>query len=156
MKKALGAMAVAVALVGCGGSSSPAKLTIRGTFVLTVTDSTDMSGDITSCSGTGGYSDFQAGMNVTVKDGKGNIVGVGSAENLSSDDLDLESDAAPVFKLAAVDALSKKFTACYLKFTVPIKKADFYAVSVGKRGELSYSYDDLKSRDFTVGLTLGG
>lgn len=131
---------------------------MRGTFALTVDASTALTGDVTSCAGTGGYSDFQAGMNVTVKDGKGNIVGVGSAENLSEKDNSLDTVSGPdsVFQTAAVLGRAQMYKTCYLKFTVPIKKADFYAVSVGRRGEVSYSYADLKDRDFVVGLTLGG
>lgn len=156
MRRALLVCAAAL-LAACGSGAGGGPRTgsaIRGTFTLT---SSTLAGALTSCAGTGGYSDFAAGMNVTVKDGSGRIVGVGSATNLSDDDLpatttppdDLE------FQLAGVQASAHTHTQCWLKFTVPIKKADFYQIEVGHRGGLSYSYDDLKKNDFFVQLTLG-
>jgi hypothetical protein len=36
-----------------------------------------------------------------------------------------------------------------------LPKTDFYKVEVSHRGALTYSYDDMKSQNWTVGLKLG-
>jgi len=153
---------LAVLAIGCGGGD---EKSIQGSFNL-LKDLSDFDGDAPfvgpwdGCSGTGGYGDFGPGMNVTVRDGSGNIVGSGSTESFDSDDLpaeDADEDNLTDFEEAAAQAESfgEAGLACSVKFDVPIKSAEFYEVEIGKRGELSYSDSELKDRDYWISLSLG-
>lgn len=105
-------------------------ITITGSFSLT-----DGFHDVgQSCSGSGGYSDFGQGMNVTIRDGDGNVVGSG----------------------ATGPAEGQSPGWCVTEFEIEdVEIVDFYEIEVGQRGSLSYSYEDLESNDFNVDLTLG-
>ena len=147
------------------GDADADALTIRGTF--TLADSENVIGSWDSCFGDGGYDDFGPGMNVTIRDGDGSIVGTGNTETLENlppeveealddnTDTTLPEDLDP---LTGAVLYAKIFdgTQCVVQFSVPVKDAEFYAVSVGKRGELSYSKSELEERDWWVELTLGG
>lgn len=112
-----------------------------------------------SCSGEGGYSDIDEGQQVVVKDAEGRTLAkgnlgagrlVGFPEATSGNDEDTDSDP----DRSAADDLD--FSYCQFKFTVEdVPEADFYAVSVGRRGELTYSYAEMKKRDWKVSFSLG-
>lgn len=86
------------------------------------------------CSGSGGYSDFGPGMNVTIRDGNGNVVGSGST--------------------GPAEGQSPGW--CVTEFEIEnIDIVDFYEIEIGRRGALSYTYEELESADFNVDLTLG-
>lgn len=144
-------------LPACGGTSTE---TVTGTFTLT---STSLSGGWTSCSGDGGFSDFGRGMNVTIRNGAGEIIGTGSTRNLSRADIG-EFDSAETddlnkystLELTAAFAQLRGSSQCTVWFEVEAGKADFYSVAVGRRGELTYSAKELADKDWHVELTLGG
>ncbi len=146
-------------LAACGGGGSGGEQQLTGT--VTVKDD-DISGDWDDCSGTGGYDDIRAGLNVTVLDGEGAIVGTGSARNLTEADagemtLDKaieDPDAPMTLELSAAFAPALDGE-CTLVFEVPVKDAEFYVVKAGGRGELSYSHDELEERGWFVQLSLG-
>lgn len=123
----------------------PALEQITGSFTLI---DTGVVGTWDGCFGSGGYDDFGAGMNVTVRDGQGNIVGVGSTESLSeadrtgawADDVTFSEDST---------------VSCVVKFIVEVKPAEFYSVEVGSRGELAYSAAELEAAGWHVELSLG-
>lgn len=104
---------------------------VSGIFVLT--DSLGAEGiavDGSSCTGNSGYSDIGPDTDVTVKNGKGEILTTttlgrgtgGSAE-------------------------------CRFTFAFPVTEGeDLYIVSVGRRGEFRYSFDQLRSRGVQVHL----
>lgn len=135
-------------LAACSGNAPNATLT--GTF--TLNDRENVRGDWNNCWGAGGYDDFAAGMNVTIRDQDGKIVGTGDARALGPRDLD--NDAREL-QLAAEWAEAHAYDACVLAFELPVKSADFYAVEVGRRGELTYSHDELESVGWFVTLELG-
>ncbi|BBX74914.1 DUF732 domain-containing protein [Mycobacterium shinjukuense] len=84
-----------------------------------------------SCSGSGGYSDINPGTQVTVKNSKGDIL-------------------ATAFLQAGQGG---RFW-CTFPFSFEITEGeDRYVVSVGRRGEMSYSFADLKANG--VSLVLG-
>lgn len=143
---------VLLTATACGGSSAESANTIRGTFTLDSGDVNDTRGGWSLCSGEGGYADFKAGMNVTVRDGEGSIIGTGSTRNLTTADLD-DKTWGPTAELA--ESPKRRNTACTLVFEVPVKDAEFYTVSAGKRGELSFSREELASGGWWVDLTLG-
>lgn len=85
---------------------------------------------------TNGYGDLSAGAQVTVKNGSGRIVAVGTIR-----------EGKPNYDGAT----------CTMPLKVSgIPKASFYQVEVSHRGELSYSYAQLQRRHWRVSLTIGG
>ena len=119
-------LALVLVVAGCGGGRA-----ITGSFVLT---DDDVAWTSTSCEGTGGYSDIRAGTDVVVKDATGTIIGTAAL---------------------VPDPERSGTTRCTYTFMVPVKDAEFYAVSVGKRGELTYSKAEMEAQGWTVGFTLG-
>jgi hypothetical protein len=83
---------------------------IAGTFDLTTTDSAP-----SSCEGSGGYADIKPGVNVTIRDGEGKLLGTTSLEGGTGSG-----------------------TTCSFTFTFrSIGEVPFYTVEVGRRGALS-------------------
>lgn len=94
------------------------------------------------CTGTGGYSDIQPGLDVVVRNGEGDIIGAGQ----------LEDDPA-VTDLA--EPIDRSYT-CFYKFEVrDLPDVPFYVLEVGDRGEQTYSKADLEDDDWTLFMTLG-
>jgi hypothetical protein len=92
------------------------------------------------CSGSSvgsGYGDIGEGTQVVVKDPTGKIIATGAL-------------GSGTWKKG--DILSS----CVHPFTVrDIPKADFYTLSIGRRGDQTYSRSDLEQRGWRVDLTLG-
>lgn len=130
----------------------PAVRVLRGVF--TLKSDHGIEGTWTDCNGSGGYSDFGPGMNVTVRDGDNHIVGAGSTESLTEADL-----TSIHFGIAAIGAKiwenSDPIGECTVKLELEVKDAEFYSIKVGSRGELSYSKKELASRDYFLELSLG-
>ena len=155
-------LVAALALGACGGggddeaapgTTEPEFPIVSGTFALNGENMNDIDGNWTSCSGTGGYDDFRAGMDVTVRDGSGKIIGTGSARNMDPGD---EPEANPITPLEFAAVAAKRADGCTLKFEVPlVEAADFYAVEAGSRGDLTYSHAELEATDWWIQLTLG-
>ena len=152
---------LAVLAIGCGGGD---EKSIQGSVNL-ISDLSEIdsyapfAGPWDGCSGTDGYDDFGPGMNVTVRDGSGNIIGSGSTESFDSDDLPAEDadkdDLTDSQKAAAAAKLAGKAgRACSVKFDVPIESAEFYEIEIGKRGELSYSDSELKDWDYWININI--
>ena len=105
--------------------------TVSGTFVLIDSAGVDaIESDGASCEGASGYSDVGRGTPVTVKNGKGEILantslgqGKGSTAN------------------------------CTFTFSFPLTEGqDRYVVSVGHRGEFSYTFDQLRAGGVQIHL----
>jgi hypothetical protein len=105
--------------------------TVSGTFVLIDSTGVDaIASDGASCEGADGYSDVGHGTPVTVKNGKGEILasttlgqGKGSTAN------------------------------CTFSFSFPVTEGqDRYVVSVGRRGEFSYTFEQLRARGAQIHL----
>jgi hypothetical protein len=76
----------------------------------------------------GGFDDIRTGTQVTVTDASGKVIGTASLTG------------------GTMDA-----TGCHFKFAVPsIPKSDFYKVEVSHRGALTFSYSELRQRNWTV------
>jgi hypothetical protein len=109
--------------------------TISGSFTLNDEDpnaySPAIDVDGTSCVGSSGYSDVNPGTPVTVKNGKGEILTTTYLE----------------------EGKGGRYM-CTFGFTFDVTEGqDRYVVAVGKRGELSYSFDELRAGG--VALVLG-
>ena len=107
------------------------KADVTGTFVLT--DNSGAEGivsDGAKCQGANGYADVNAGTPVTVKNGKGNVLAT--------------TTLGP----------GKSGTAnCTFTFTVPLTEGeDRYVLSVGRRGEFSYSFEQLVAKGILMQL----
>jgi hypothetical protein len=105
--------------------------TVSGVFVLT--DGLGMGAiavDGSSCRGTDGYSDVGSSTPVTVKNGKGEVL------------------ATTALGVGTGNAAS-----CTFSFTFPITEGqDRYIVSLGQRGDFSYTFEQLRSRGVQVHL----
>lgn len=107
------------------------KANVTGTFVLT--DNSGAEGivsDGAKCQGANGYADVNAGTPVTVKNGKGDVLAT--------------TTLGP----------GKSGTAnCTFTFTVPLTEGeDRYVLSVGRRGEFSYSFEQLVAKGILMQL----
>ena len=154
--------AVAVPLVAIagvvgtrGGDSSGTRLS--GTFLLT--DWSEVSGDWDGCSGTGGYSDFGPGMNVTIRNGDGEIIATTATQSGSDyldehEDPDENDDGRGDITTLMENSGDMGFCAVRWSVEVPNDEA-FYEVTIGRRGELTYSRSDLDEEDWDVFETLG-
>lgn len=144
MRLAAAAMvALAILLTACGGQAEPspeptavpteALHTLAGTFTLHATDGGWRPNS--RCKGSGGYSDIVPGMGMTLKDGEGTILGTARFGN---------------------GTVAERGQQCVFEFTfeeVPV--ADFYVLDSGRRGEQTYSREELESLDWTVDLEIG-
>lgn len=165
-----------VAAVGAGlfffvGQSKPA---IRGVAMLWELDGGGITGDWDSCEGDGGYDDFAPGMSLSLRDGEGNIIGAGDVSNVSADllpdivaldrlmqdggysfiGLDEQDDDAAADELRETLRSGEGYS-CMLYFEGQVSDAEFYTVELSDRGELSYSAEEMRERNFIVSLTLG-
>jgi hypothetical protein len=107
--------------------------TVAGNFVLIETSKTYISSiasDGTNCHGVHGYSDIGKGTQVIVKNGKGEIL-----------------TTAPLGDGHGTD------TTCAFPFSFPITEGqDRYVLSVGRRGEFSYSFEQLQQHGVEIHL----
>ncbi|MUL82996.1 MULTISPECIES: DUF732 domain-containing protein [unclassified Mycolicibacterium] len=107
------------------------KTTVNGTFVLIDNAGVDgIASDGTTCQGANGYSDVNPGTPVTVKNGKGEV---------------LATTTLGPGKSGAAN--------CTFSFTVPVTEGqDRYVLSVGHRGEFSYSFEQLVAKGILMQL----
>jgi hypothetical protein len=106
---------------------------IAGTFALNGEPGTDFFNLGLGCQGTGGYSDIMGGVQVTVRNGTGDILAVDALHDAGGDELKV----------------------CEFYFTLDVPKEAFYEITVGRRGEMVYSFADLEKAKWHVDLTLG-
>lgn len=154
MMRTLSTALVACALVACGGGSDGE--TLAGTFTV-MEAMTEAPGD--EYSGEGGYADLSEGSQVVVKDGEGKTLATSRLQAGRGVDIieatmgreptsggTEEDDLANAIR--GVDVSGVDLSYCRFAFEVPdVPKADFYAVSVGRRGEQTYSYDEMAAKD---------
>jgi hypothetical protein len=135
------ALVMAFLMVGCGApaTSTPSSVAheIHGTFRLSNGEEPDRSA---GCAGTGGYSDVAVGTEVVVKNADGTIVGTSS---LAVDQQGPEPAGSGAYQ-------------CGFAFVVSgLPESAFYTVSVGDRGDQTFSKADLAAKGWTVSLSLG-
>jgi hypothetical protein len=114
-------------------STTQQRHVITGTFLLSGTEGEDFFADDGGCQGTSGYDDVERGLQVTISDQSGTVIGTG-----------------------ALDSGQVLEAGCVFRFEVNnIPVANFYKVAVGRRGEISYSLDQMKQMSWSVELSLG-
>ncbi len=89
------------------------------------------------CHGTNGYSDIDADLRITVRDGRGHLLATGATQ--------------PGYRPPAPGPAAQQ---CIFEFQLRVPKADFYSIAVGRRGELSYSRQELEAKRWRVQFTL--
>jgi hypothetical protein len=124
----IGLMACAPGTATPSPSSTAAAVSVAGTFVLT-SDAVQWTGSL--CRGTRGYSDIAEGAGVTVRDGKGEVIAVGSLRT---------------------DMSRSTVTHCTYTFSIEAPDVPFYAIEVSHRGSVTFSKADVAAG---VALSLG-
>jgi len=133
-----------------------------------------ITGSWDECEGTGGYSDFGAGMNISLTDREGDIVGTGSVENITEARLTeivemdrIATDAGNVLigidatdRTAAEDELRSLLkltegTTCMLYFSAEVEESDYYSVELASRGALDYSMQEMTESAWILSISLG-
>ena len=137
-------VAMAAVVVGCGGpNATPVRRTITGTFDLVTMSGVIIPGGAPDggigCAGSGGYSDVQEGMGITVKDESGKILATGT-----------------LGKGALGPGFSETNPICRFLFTITNvpDTATFYSVEAGRRGATTYSHEDMVANNWTVALQI--
>jgi hypothetical protein len=125
-------VALVLALAACGGGKGN---TINGTF--TLQGNSLQAGNFIAydggCDGTGGYDDIKTGLQVTVSNEAGTVIANG-----------------------ALGTGKETGGGCQFPFKVErVPEAKFYKIAVGRRGELSYSHEELQAANWNVNFTLG-
>ncbi len=155
---------VAVAAVIAGGlafmalkptpePTEPGPDAIGLEFVLLDLDG-NVSGTTGNCYGSGGYDDFGAGMDISIKNQDGKLIGSGST--LSYEDLLVEYPEYGKTVVGDSDLDDEAVIGCAVAALVPVsEEADFYEVSVGRRGTNSTSRKEMEKNDWRVQLSLG-
>lgn len=105
--------------------------TVSGIFVVTDTAGLDaIASDGATCAGANGYSDVGRDTQVTVKNGKGEILTTTALGQGKGDS-----------------------TNCTFSFSFPVTEGqDRYVVSVGHRGEFSYTFEQLRAHGVQIRL----
>lgn len=125
------ALVVVALLAGCGGSATTTR-DIEGVFTLQQEEGWRGSD---TCRGGGGYADIERGLQATLTDQDGTVIATTSFPTGQT-----------------VDRTHCQFT--YEFHDVP--DAEFYTVTVGRRGELTYSFAEMESMDWRITSALGG
>jgi hypothetical protein len=148
-----------VGLVTSRGGGAPSTQDLRGVFVLS--DYSGSTGEWDDCQGDGGYSDFGPGMDVTIRNGEGDIIA--TTATMSADDYidehgdpDEDGESGADADLADTLELSDDLGWCPVLWVadVPADEA-FYEVEVGSRGEVTYSAEEVDEADWSVSAGLG-
>ncbi len=131
---------------------------ISGSFVLL--DLYGIEGSNDDCSGAGGYDDFGAGMDVTVRDGAGELIGRTDTRNAPESELADYLSRAEDGEFDTPDEAEEflqeaEGSVCVVLFDVEATAADYYEIEIGSRGDLSFSAEDLAESDGMVSLVLG-
>jgi hypothetical protein len=134
--------------------------TIRGRYgILDIEANPSIQGGTTDCRGTGGYIDINPGTSVKVTNSDGKTIGTDVLESYDSDkalldDLNATLDGGDPFEMKLVHQMDG--VACFFHFTADVVKSDFYTIKVGTdRGEVTWSFDELKEDNFIVAISLG-
>ena len=117
---------------------SKVKLFVAKSPVYTISGSlklvdSDIGGSDDACYGTGGYDDIGGFMSVTIRDGNKNIISTGKTGEGKKND----------------------YVTCIFDFEVNnVPKSEFCTIEIGHRGELNYSFNEIKEKNWKIELAL--
>jgi hypothetical protein len=117
-----------------GGAQKDGTYRVIGTLTLVDLDGRGIryiSDDL--CYGQNGYNDIGPGSQITVRDSRGEIIALTNLE---------------------MGGESSDF-ACGYVFVVDVPESRFYTFSLGRRGDISYSFEDLEDAGWRVDLYIG-
>ncbi|MEB3247756.1 MAG: hypothetical protein VKK07_00245 [Merismopediaceae bacterium] len=113
-----------------------AQSTYTITGSLTLVDS-KIEGSQTNCYGTGGYSDIEGGMEVTIRNDIGKIIAIGRTDAGYRQQGEYSS------------------VTCIFPFKVTdIPRSPFYSIEIGRRGKVNFSYTELQKQKWKVNFSL--
>lgn len=127
-------------------TATPAASAVVGSFVLNGynhfdKDTTTQGAQGKPCEGKGGYSDIAAGMQVTLKDGDTVLDVASFGEGTTGPVVGTGKYAVP--------------QTCVFAFTLHVPRGhQFYTVSVGRRGDRTYTYNQITTPG-TLAYTIG-
>lgn len=98
-----------------------------------------------SCRVSDGYDDVDVGANIVIKDGNGKVLG--------TTDLRMSAKHDQADFLTYTEGVGG--FPCRFAFAMPVPRADFYTITIGRRDGPTTSYADLVADDWTWDLTLG-
>ena len=134
--------------------------TITGFLILS--DYESVRGSWNSCEGTGGYSDIDAGSNVSIENEDGKVISAASWRNLDEKAVTLLAENEIVG--SEVDTVTKvkqeladlESIVCVLYFQADLQgnSANIYQIKT-RRGEMTYTEQQLQERDYVIVLSLG-
>ena len=94
------------------------------------------------CSGGRGYDDIVGNIPIVVKDGMGRIIATSKTESGKYQWVSSSPDGPLV--------------QCVFSFyPINLSKSDFYVVLLGNRGEMTFSFEDLQNKNWTIEFALG-
>ncbi len=89
---------------------------------------------VLGCFGLGGYDDIMSGAQITIRNESGDVVAV--------------TELQP-------DPLSEATDECKFQFVAEVPHATFYSLEMGRRGDMTFSFDELEERGWFVELGIG-
>ena len=98
----------------------------------------EIRGSNDNCYGTGGYSDMDGYIPITVWDGSGKMIATGHTSN----------GKRPNGEYSSV--------VCIFTFEIDnIPESNFYTIEIGRRGKLNYSFNQMQEMGWDLALSLG-
>lgn len=137
-------------LMGC----SPKGETLRGTVTLHTSEGF-VSGPRSECQGTRGYNDIGPGMSVTVRDGKGVILGATTTKAVNALPPERESILTGLLVSDKPRRNGIAYNDCTVWYEVPVANSEFYEVEIGKRGKQVYPRTELVQNGWVVSAVIG-
>lgn len=138
LRKALSLSLLAILVLGNTVEAKPnRKYQIQGTFTIIRSENSSnfltTNGDDSFCFGYGGYDDLGLDIPVTITDEQGKIIATGLTQ-----------------------AGQETERGCVMSYVIKnVPKANFYSVEVGRRGKLTYSFDEMNSQKWKVHTRIG-
>jgi hypothetical protein len=125
---------------------APERHTLSGVLAVTGRSGSYVGGDEECVAGTSseynGYDDIEVGAAVTVWNEKDTVIATSRLD-------------APTFEALGTSDFDRDYGTCTFPFTVEVPKAEFYAIEISHRGKLTFSYQELVSKNWRVETSLG-
>jgi hypothetical protein len=134
--------AAVLALAACNPQLLPPARAIGGVLILDQRDPIERGGG--DCRGTGGYADLRSGVEVTVSDAGGRVLGRDP----------LLARPAPTDAAGNVPEAERR--RCVWEFGFrDLPDQPSYRIAIGGRGAVEYSREELEAEGWTVQVSLG-